>query len=41
MAVTLFEDMGEKSRMTHHGFDLIYDETRVKYATLDEPHLLV
>jgi len=28
MAVTLFEDMAEKCRMTHHDFDLIYDRTR-------------
>lgn len=27
MAVTLFEDMAERSRMAHHDFDLIYDRT--------------
>ena len=33
MAVTLFEDMAGKSKMTHHDFDLIYDRTpRARYC---------
>lgn len=34
IAVTLFEDMAEKSRMAHHDFDLIYDKAhREEYVS--------
>jgi len=42
MAVTLFEDMADESKIIHQAFDLIYDKRhRMRFTTLDESHLFV
>jgi len=42
MAVTLFEDMADESKMIHQAFDLIYDKRhQMRFTTLDESHLFV